>query len=124
LLEAAAPAPPQPEPRKNRRLHPVRSPAPVELRESATPSQPIQKPPKKRLAAPAPQPGDNDAHEALTLLQRAYEQLSTRKQSIEAELTRIEGLRDEHEAVTAQVAALDQALKAFQQPSLRQPKTA
>jgi hypothetical protein len=42
------------------------------------------------------------------------EQISTRKQSIESELARIEGLRGEHEAVTAQVAALDQAMKAFQ----------
>jgi hypothetical protein len=76
------------------------------------------------LAASAPHPGENDAHEALTLLQRAYEQLSTRKQSIEAELARIDGLRGEHEAVTAQVAALDQAMKAFHQQSLRQPKIA
>jgi prefoldin subunit 5 len=76
------------------------------------------------LAAHAPQPGDNNAHEALTMLQSAFEQLSTRKQSIEAELARIEGLRGEHEAVTAQVAALEQAMKSFQQPSLRQPRTA
>jgi hypothetical protein len=34
---------------------------------------------------------------------------------IENELARIEGLRGEHEAVTAQVAALDQAIKAFRQ---------
>jgi hypothetical protein len=123
LLEAAAPASPQPEPKKNRRLHPVRSPVPVKPGEGAIPTQSIQEPPIV-LAAPAPHPAENDAHEALTLLQRAYEQLSTRKQSIEAELARIEGLRGEHEAVTAQVAALDQALKAFHQQSLRQPKTA
>ena len=123
LLDAAAPASPQPKPRKNRRLHRVRSPAPVEPVEAATPTEHIQEQPK-RLAAPAPHPGENDAHEALTLLQRAYEQLSTRKQSIEAELARIEGLRGEHEAVTAQVAGLDQAMKAFHQQSLRQPKTA
>ena len=47
------------------------------------------------------------------MLQSAFEQLSTRKQSIEAELARIEGLRSEHEAVSAQVAALDLAMKAF-----------
>jgi len=124
LLEAGAvPASPQPQPKKSRRLHPVRSPAPVELREAATPTHPIE---EKRapLAASAPPPGANDGHEALTLLQRAYDQLNTRKQLIEAELARIEGLRGEHEAVAAQVAALDQALKAFHQPSLRQPKTA
>src|ERR1700680_3223246 len=61
LLEAAAP--PSPQPGKNRRLHPVRSTAPVELREAATPTQPILEQPI-RLAAHAPQPGDNDAHEA------------------------------------------------------------
>jgi hypothetical protein len=39
-------------------------------------------------------------------------------------MARIEGLRGEHEEVTAQVAALDQALKAFHHQPLRQPKTA
>jgi hypothetical protein len=124
LIEAAAAAvSPQPEPAKNRRLHPVRSPAPVGPQDAAIPTQHIQEQPG-RLAAPPPNPGENDTHEALTLLQRAYEQLSTRKQLIEAELARIEGLRGEHEAVTAQVAALDQAMKAFHQQSLRQPRTA
>jgi hypothetical protein len=113
LVEAAAPAPSQPEPGKNRRLHPVRSPMPVNPEAAPTPTQPVQEQPIL-LAAHAPQPGDNDAHEALTLLQTAFEQLSTRKQSIEAELAGIEGLRSEHEAVTAQVAALEQAMKSFQ----------
>jgi prefoldin subunit 5 len=67
------------------------------------------------LPAPAPQTGDKDSNEAFSLLQKAYEQLSTRKQSIENELARIEELRSEHEALTAQVAALDQAMKAFHQ---------
>ena len=58
------------------------------------------------------------------MLQSAFEQLSTRKQSLEAELARIEGLRGEHEAVTAQVAALERAMKSFQQPSVREPRTA
>src|SRR5689334_20961453 len=117
LLEAAAAAAsPQPEPGKNRRLRPVRSPAPVDLGDAAIPTEHIQEQPK-RLAVPAPQPGENDVHEALSLLQKAYEQLGTRKQAIEAELARIEGLRREHEAVTAQVAALDQAMKAFHQQS-------
>ena len=123
LVEAAAPAPAQPEPGKNRRLHPVRSPAPVEVGEAALPPQPIQEQPLL-LTAPAPQTGDNEVHETLTLLQMAYEQLTTRKQSIENEIARIEGLRGEHEAVTAQVAALDQAMKAFHHQTLRQPKTA
>ena len=64
-------------------------------------------------AAHAPQTRDKDGNEALSLLQKAYEQLSTRKQTIESELARIEGLGAEHEAVSAQVAALDQAMKAF-----------
>jgi hypothetical protein len=123
LLEAGAAASPQQEPRKNRRLHPVRSPAPVEVGEAALTAQPIQEQPLL-LTAPAPQTGENEVHEALTLLQKAYEQLSTRKQSIENEIARIEGLRGEHEAVTAQVAALDQAMKAFHHQPLRQPKTA
>src|ERR1700693_584200 len=100
LLEAAAAPPsPQPPPGKNRRLHSVRSTAAVKPGEAATPTQPIQEQPI-RLAAHAPQPGENDTQEALTMLQSAFEQLSVRKQSIEAELARIEGLRSEHEAVT------------------------
>jgi prefoldin subunit 5 len=67
------------------------------------------------FAAPAPQIRDNNGSEALSLLQKAYDQLSSRKQTIESEIARIEGLRGEHEAVTAQVAALDQAMKAFHQ---------
>jgi len=61
---------------------------------------------------------------ALTLLQKAYEQLTARKQTIETALARIEGLRGEHEAVTAQVDALDQAMKAFQHQPRRETKTA
>jgi hypothetical protein len=67
------------------------------------------------LAAPVSKTRDHDGNEAFELLQKAHEQLSTRKQIIENELARIEGLRGEHEAVTAQVAALDQAIKAFRQ---------
>lgn len=54
-----------------------------------------------------------------SLLQKAYEQLSTRKQSIENE-----GLRGEHDVVTAQVAALDLAMKAFQHQPVRPSETA
>jgi len=63
-------------------------------------------------------------NEALTLFQKAYEQLRARKQTIEAELARIEGLRGEHQAVTAQVAALDQAMKAFHHQPRSDSKTA
>jgi hypothetical protein len=108
---------------KNRRLHTLQSPAKVEPREVAVPAQPIQEQPTP-LAVPAPDAGENEIPEALTLLQKAYEQLSTRKQTIEGELARIEGLRGEHEVLTARVAALDQALKAFQHQPLRETKTA
>lgn len=63
--------------------------------------------------------GGNDAHR---LVQKAYDQLRVRKQRIEAELARIEALRAEHETVTAQVAALDEAMKAFRQQDQRQRK--
>ena len=112
LLDAAAAASPQQEPRKNPRLHTVRSHARVEPEKMAVPAQPVQEQPTP-LAAPASHTGENEVPEALPLLQRAYAQLNERKQVIEGELARIEGLRGEHEAVTAQVAALDQAMKAF-----------
>jgi hypothetical protein len=120
LLQADAAASRQPEAAKNLRLHPVRSSASVEVAEAASPN----KKQPKLSATPVLTTGENDVHEALSLLQKAYEQLSTRKQSIESELARIEGLRGEHEALTAQVAALDQAMKAFQDQPVRHPKTA
>src|ERR1700687_3406156 len=87
LLEADAAASRHPEARKNLRLHPVRSSASVEVAEAASP---IQKQPKLS-ATPVLPTGENDVHEALSLLQKACEQLSTRKQWIESELARIEG---------------------------------
>jgi hypothetical protein len=123
LLEAGAASLPKQEAKKNLRLHPGRSSTPVAVVEAALPVPPIQKQPKPS-APPAPRTDGNDVHESLSLLQKAYEQLSTRKQSIESELARIEGLRGEHEAVTAQVAALDLAMKAFQLQPVRQSKTA
>ena len=123
LLEAGAAALPEQEARKNLRLHPVRSSIPVAVAEAVLPVPPIQK--QSKLPPPsAPRTGENGVHDSLSLLQNAYEQLSTRKQSIESELARIEGLRGEHEAVTAQVAALDLAMKAFQNQPVRQSKTA
>ena len=95
-------------------MHRVPPPASVEIREEAVPAQAIQEQ-ATMLPAPAPQVRDTDGNEALDLLQKAYERLSTRKQTIESELARIEGLRGEHEAGTAQVSALDQAIKAFRQ---------
>jgi hypothetical protein len=62
---------------------------------------------------------DGGGNSARDLVQKAYEQLSARKQSIEAELARIEALRSEHAAVTAQVAALDEAMTAFSQQGKR-----
>jgi hypothetical protein len=56
---------------------------------------------------------DGKNSEAGDLVRKAYEQLSARKRTIEAELARIDALRSEHETVTAQVAALDEAMTAF-----------
>jgi hypothetical protein len=109
LPEAAAAVLPQLEPERNLRLQTVQATAKVGPRKVAVTAQPIQEQPPE-LATPESYAGEN---EALTLLKKAYEQLSARKQTIETELARIEGLRGEHEAVTAQVAALDQAMKAF-----------
>jgi hypothetical protein len=55
--------------------------------------------------------GGNDAGR---LVEKAYHQLTARKQSIEAELARIDTLRAEHETVTARLAALEEAMKTFQ----------
>ena len=113
LLEAAAAAFPQKEPRKTRSVHQIPPPVRVKVRrEAVAPAQPLQEQ-ATVLTAPVPQISDKNSNEALNLLQKAHEQLSIRKQTIESELARIEGLRGEHEAVTAQVAALDQAIKAF-----------
>ena len=112
LLDAAA-APPK-EVSKKRSLPHVQPSAPVKMREEPLATQPIQEP-ATPITAPVRQSNDKDGHEALSLLQKAYEQLSSRKQSIESELARIEELRGECEALTAQVAALDQAMKAFHQ---------
>jgi hypothetical protein len=108
LIEAAEAALPQHEAkRRPRPLAPVRSSAPVEFQQVAVQQQP------KLVSAPPGQTGESDSREALSLLQKAHQQLSTRKQTIEGELARIETLRSEHEAITAQVVALDEAIKAF-----------
>ena len=101
LLDAGKAASPQPEVTKTRSLLPE---APIQA-----PS--IQKPVSS--AARAPGTSERNGADSLSLLQKAFEQLNTRKQSIESELARVEELRGEHEAVTAQVAALEQAMKAF-----------
>jgi hypothetical protein len=122
LRDAEAAASPEQEVRKNRRLHPVRPPAPAKVVEAAVQAPLIQQEKPVVSAAHVPRTGESDADDSLSLLQKAHEQLSIRKQSIESELARIEGLRGEHEAVTAQVAALEQAMKAFQhQPNSPKP---
>ena len=108
LLDAATAASPQQAPKKNQRVH--RGPHPATVSKTAAPAQPIRQ--QTTVLAAVHEDGGN---EAFGLLQKVYEQLSTRKQKIESELARIEELRGEHEVVTAQVAALDQALKAFHQ---------
>ena len=114
LLEAAVADAPQKEAGKKRPSQRVQPSVPVKIREEAVATPPIREQ-AMALETPARKTGDEDGNQALGLLQKAYEQLSTRKQSIENELARIEELRGEHETLTAQVAALDQAMKAFHQ---------
>src|SRR5580658_8849102 len=73
LLEADAAASPQQDARKDRRLHPVRSPAPGAFREVAVPLPAVQEQ-QELLTAPALTTVDNHAHDALSLLQEAYDQ--------------------------------------------------
>ncbi len=103
---------------KKTQLHAVPPPS-VEVSAEPLPSPPAEAP--APVSAP---PADGSARDAHELLQEAYGQLSTRKQMIESELTRIEDLRREHETITAQLAALEQAVKVFQQQERRQAKTA
>ena len=110
IIEAAVGATPEQELNTKRRIRSVRSLAPVEIVTAAAPPN-SQRP--TTLPAAGQQTGQSDVLDAMLLLQRAHEQLSTRKQTIESELARIEKLRNEHELVTKQVAALDQALRAF-----------
>ena len=107
LIEAAQAALPQQQPKRYRSLDRVAPSARVEFERNA-----VQEP-RHLVAGPAGPSGENESREALSLLEKAHQQLSARKQTIESELARIEGLRTEHEAITAQVAALDEALKAF-----------
>ena len=111
LIKAAEAASPQP--KRHRRLRPVQSSTPVESEREA-----VQQPPQLPLRPPG-HSGESESRAALSLLQKAHQQLSTRKQTIESELARIEGLRSEYEAVTAQVAALDEAIKTFQGAALK-----
>jgi hypothetical protein len=89
-------------------------PLPVETATEAT-RRPRAKSSANVPALAVDQGTHSRASNARGLVQTAYEQLSARKRSIEMELARIDTLREEHEAVTAQVAALDEAMKAFQQ---------
>jgi hypothetical protein len=73
---------------------------------------------RQRTQSPAAQPQVSTANgnEALSLLQRAHDQLAARKDSIETEMARVEALRSEHESVVTQLAAIDQAMSAFKEP--------
>ena len=114
LLDAGKGASPQLEVGNDRRSRALPSLAPVKVVEAAAvPAPPIQEEKPVLSAAHAPLTAESDVHDSLRLLQKAHEQLSMRKQSIETELVRIEELRGEHKAVTAQVAAIELAMKAF-----------
>jgi len=110
IIEAAAAASPQEELNSNGRIPSLRSPAPVEIVTAAAGASRQQ---PRILPNGGKQGTQSDVNDALAMLQKAHKQLSTRKQMIESELARIEGLRGEHESVAKQVVALDDALKAF-----------
>ena len=111
LVEAAeAVAAPKKEAERNRRVRLMPPTAPVEPR-----PQPVQQLPT-RSTTTQPQLGEANGNEALSLLQKAHDQLTGRKQTIETEMARIEALRNQHEAVTTQLAAIDQAMSAFRKP--------
>jgi hypothetical protein len=101
-----------PRPEVIRKAQPIRPPAPVQPDNVTAPDRPVAEQPFIPRVA-ALQVGENSGDEALTLLQRAYEQLTARKQTIESELAQMEAMRNEQEAITAQIAALDQAIEAF-----------
>jgi hypothetical protein len=64
------------------------------------------------VAAP-PTPPEPDPQSVGFLLNKAHDQLKARQQGIESEIARIETLRREHDAVTAQVKALDAVMTVF-----------
>ena len=118
LVDAAAAASPAKVSGKTSRTNAV-VPVPGDLAAAATrppEAESSRKPAPMAVQHVDPDGGGNSARD---LVQKAYEQLSARKQSIEAELARIEALRSEHAAVTAQVAALDEAMTAFSQQGKR-----
>ena len=110
-MEAAnAAEAPKAEPESKRRVS-VTPPAPV--------AQPHPEPVEtQRTQAPAAEPPLSAANgnEALSLLQKAHDQLATRKDSIENELARVETLKNEHASIIAQLAAIDQAMSVFRRP--------
>ena len=107
LIEAAEAVSPQP----------MRHPHSLELPANESEREAVQQLPQLPSDGFTGHAGENESHDALSLLQKAHQQLTTRKQTIESELTRIEGLRREHAAVTGQAAALDEAIKSFQNSS-------
>jgi hypothetical protein len=111
----------------------LRSPAPANTGEDGEPDQPQEREPEagqpeqarhKLLAAPsstglalsvsvpAPQAEPESPNVGL-LLHKAHAQLKARQQGIESELVRIDALRREQEAVSAQVKALDAVMAVF-----------
>jgi hypothetical protein len=73
---------------------------------------------QERTQSPTPKPQLSTANgnEPLSMLQKVHGQLAARKDSIEAEIVRVEALRTEHESVVTQLAAIDQAMTAFRRP--------
>jgi hypothetical protein len=109
MIEAAAASPKQ-ERKASGRIRSIGSPEPVEIVKAA--AGPSRHQPRT-LPTRGKQTTQSDVNNPLVMLQKAHEQLSARKQMIESELVRIEELRGEHETIAKQVAAIDEALKAF-----------
>ena len=68
-------------------------------------------------AAPLRAPQTMNGNPTMDLLKQAQAQLRTRKQAIEAELARLDGLKQELQIINARIESLDQTLGVFQQPT-------
>ena len=104
LPEAAAAASPQQEPRRNRSLHAVRSPAPVEVRKAAVSAQPPKEQPLGSGTIPT---------SPLEYLDVAITGLRSKQESVRADIQRLTGLEAEEADITRQLEALTKARAAF-----------
>ena len=102
-------AAPKAKPERKRQVG-VMTPAPVQPLPQPVEQQRTESTAAKRQLSTA------NGNQALSLLQKVHDQLAARKDSIEAEIARVEALRIEHESVITQLAAINQAMTAFRTP--------